>query len=29
VTWVEDEGPPRSVRLLLERTHAEMKELIS
>jgi hypothetical protein len=29
VTWVEEDGPPRSVRLLLERTHAEMTELIS
>jgi hypothetical protein len=28
VTWVEETGPPRRVRLLLERSHAEMTELI-
>jgi UDP-2,3-diacylglucosamine pyrophosphatase LpxH len=29
VTWVTDTGPPRRVRLLMERSHAEMTELIS
>ncbi|HEX8752355.1 MAG TPA: metallophosphoesterase [Solirubrobacterales bacterium] len=28
VTWVEDEGAPRRVRLLIERSHAELIELI-
>ncbi len=29
VTWVEESGPPRRVQLLLERSHAEMTELVS
>jgi Calcineurin-like phosphoesterase superfamily domain len=29
VTWVEESGPPRRVRLLMERSHAQMTELIS
>lgn len=29
VTWVEDEGAPRRVQLLLERSHHEMTELIA
>jgi hypothetical protein len=29
VTWVEDEGAPRRVPLLLERSHREMTELIA
>jgi predicted phosphodiesterase len=29
VIWVEETGPPRPRRLLMERTHAEMAELIS
>ncbi len=29
VTWVEDEGPPRRAQLLLERSHAEMTELVN
>jgi len=29
VTWVEDDGPPQRVQLLLERPHAEMSELVS
>jgi Calcineurin-like phosphoesterase superfamily domain len=28
VTWVEDEGPPRRVQLLLERSHGELTELV-
>jgi hypothetical protein len=28
VTWVEDEGAPRRVQLLLERSHAEMNALL-
>jgi hypothetical protein len=28
VTWVEDEGPPRRVQLLLERSHSELVELV-
>ena len=28
VTWVEDEGPPRRVQLLLERSHADLLELV-
>ncbi len=28
VTWVEDEGPPRRVQLLLERSHADLIELV-
>ncbi len=28
VTWVEDEGPPRRVQLLQERSHAELIELV-
>jgi hypothetical protein len=29
VTWVDDTGPPRRVRLLMEHTHTAMSELIS
>jgi UDP-2,3-diacylglucosamine pyrophosphatase LpxH len=29
VTWVEEDGPPRRVQLLLERSHREMTELVS
>ncbi len=29
VTWVTDSGPPRRVRLLMERSHAQMTELIN
>jgi hypothetical protein len=29
VTWVQDSGPPRRVRLLMEHSHAEISELIS
>jgi UDP-2,3-diacylglucosamine pyrophosphatase LpxH len=29
VTWVEDGGPPRRVRLLMEHSHERMSELIS
>ncbi len=29
VTWVEDEGAPRRVQLLLERPHAELREVVS
>jgi len=29
VTWVEDEGPPRRVQLLLERSHGELTELVT
>jgi UDP-2,3-diacylglucosamine pyrophosphatase LpxH len=28
VTWLEDEAPPRRVQLLLDRSHADMTELI-
>jgi UDP-2,3-diacylglucosamine pyrophosphatase LpxH len=28
VTWVEDTGPPHRVQLLLDRSHAEMTELV-
>ncbi|HEX6666885.1 MAG TPA: metallophosphoesterase [Solirubrobacterales bacterium] len=28
VTWVEDDGPPRRVQLLLERSHSELTELV-
>jgi hypothetical protein len=29
VTWVEDDGPPRRVQLLLERSHADLTELVA
>jgi len=29
VTWVDETGPPRRVRLLMDRSHGEMAELIS
>jgi hypothetical protein len=29
VTWVEDDGPPRRVQLLLERSHEQMAALLS
>jgi hypothetical protein len=29
VTWLEDDGPPRRVRLLQEHSHAQMTELIA
>ncbi len=29
VTWVEDEGPPRRVRLLADRPHGELKAAVS
>jgi hypothetical protein len=29
VTWLEDDGPPRRVRLLQEHSHAQMAELVS
>jgi calcineurin-like phosphoesterase family protein len=29
VTWLEDDGPPRRVRLLEERSHDELSELVS
>jgi Calcineurin-like phosphoesterase len=29
VTWVQDDGPPRRVRLLRERSHEEMTEIVS
>jgi hypothetical protein len=29
VTWLEDDGPPRRVRLLQEHSHAQMTELIN
>jgi len=28
VTWVEDEGPPRRVQLMLDRSHADLLELV-
>jgi Calcineurin-like phosphoesterase len=28
VTWLEEEGPPRRVQLLLDRSHAELLELV-
>ncbi len=29
LTWLEDEGPPRREQLLLDRSHAELTELVS
>jgi len=29
VTWVEDDGPPRRVRLLLDRSHAELRDAVA
>jgi len=29
VTWVEDDAPPRRVQLLLERSHADLMELVA
>jgi len=29
VTWVEDDGPPRPVRLLMDRSHAELAATVS
>jgi hypothetical protein len=29
VTWIEDEGPPRRVRLLLDRSHRELRDAVA